>query len=108
MKIKKGDMVKVISGAEKGKTGRVLEVVPEDGKIRVEGVRVVKKHLKPGKSRALPEGGILEKAALIPACKVMLYSEALKRPVRVGAKITDTGKKRRVAKGREGKDTVID
>jgi len=108
MKIKKGDTVKVISGKDKGKTGKVIEVRPREGKVRVEGVATMKRHLKPNKSRAMPEGGIFEKSGLIPASKVMLYSDQLKRPVRVGLKVTDKGKKRRVAIGREGKDTVLD
>jgi large subunit ribosomal protein L24 len=108
MHIKKGDTVKVISGKDKGKVAKVIEVCPDTGKIRVEGVAMVKRHYKPQKSRALPEGGILEKAALIPASKVMLYSEALKRPVRVGHQVTDKGTKKRVARGRGVKATVLD
>ena len=108
MKIKKGDTVQVISGKDKGKTGKVIEVRPGDGKIRVEGVATMKRHLKPNSSRAMPEGGIFEKSGLIPASKVMIYSDQLKRPVRIGHKVTDAGKKKRVAIGREGKDTNLD
>lgn len=108
MKIKKGDTVQVITGKDKGKIGRVIEVRPQDGKVRVEGVATIKRHMKPNKSRLMPEGGILEKAALIPVCKVMFYSDQLKRPVRVGYRMTDQGKKRRVVRGRDGADTVIE
>lgn len=108
MHIKKGDMVKVIAGRDKGKIGKVMEVRPADLKLRVEGVHIIKRHLKPNKNKAMPQGGIFEKAGLIDLCKVMLYSEALKRPVRVGSRMTDKGKKRRVAVGRGVKDTVIE
>ena len=108
MKIKKGDTVKVISGKDKGKTGKVIEALPKEGKIRVEGVAIMKRHYKPNANSALPEGGILEKAALIPVSKVMFYSETLQRPVRVGYQVTDDGRKKRVARGRDGKDTALD
>ena len=61
MRIQKGDMVKIISGNDKGKTGRVIKVFPDRDKIIVEGVNVVKKHSRP--SQENPQGGILEKEA---------------------------------------------
>ena len=103
-KIKKGDLVKVISGGKdiKGKTGKVLEVL-RDGdawRVRVEGLRMVKKHLKPQRNPKHPEGGIIEGAGSIPISNVMLMSEKLGRPVRSGASFTSDGKKQRVARGK--------
>lgn len=103
-KIKKGDLVKVISGGKdiKGKTGKVLEVL-RDGdawRVRVEGLRMVKKHIKPQRNPKHPEGGIIEGAGSIPISNVMLMSEKLGRPVRSGASFTSDGKKQRVARGK--------
>ncbi len=103
-KIKKGDLVKVISGGKdiKGKTGKVLEVL-RDGdawRVRVEGLRMVKKHIKPQRNPKHPEGGIVEGAGSIPISNVMLMSEKLGRPVRTGASFTSDGKKQRVARGK--------
>lgn len=82
--VKRGDLVMVMSGSEKmgkGKIGKVLQVFPATGKIIVEGVNVVKRaqKAKAGMSRG---GGVIEKEAPIFACKVMLYSNELKKPVR--------------------------
>ncbi len=103
-KIKTGDLVKVISGGKdiKGKTGKVLEVL-RDGdawRVRVEGLRMVKKHIKPQRNPKHPEGGIIEGAGSIPISNVMLMSEKLSRPVRTGASFTSDGKKQRVARGK--------
>jgi len=105
-KIKKGDTVKVISGGRdiKGKTGKVLEVIKDGDKVRVrvEGLRIVKRHIKPQKTAKHPEGGIIEGAGSIPVSSVMLFSEKLNRPVRTGAVETSDGKKKvRVARGRK-------
>jgi large subunit ribosomal protein L24 len=104
-KIKAGDLVKVISGGKdiKGKSGKVLEVL-RDGdawRVRVEGLRLVKKHIKPQKNPKHPEGGIIEGAGSIPISNVMLMSEKLGRPVRTGASFTSDGKKQRVARGKK-------
>lgn len=60
-KIKKGDNVLVIAGDDKGKTGKVLQVIPESGRVLVEGVNLVKKHMQ--KSEDNPQGGIVEREA---------------------------------------------
>jgi large subunit ribosomal protein L24 len=75
MQIRKGDTVKVIAGKDKGKTGRVLEVLHEKGRVRVEKVQVVKRHLKKGRSPANPEGGILEKDGTLALSNVMVVGE---------------------------------
>ena len=91
MKIKKDDMVIVIAGKDKDKTGKVLSV--KDGKVIVEGVNVVKKHTKPNQMNQ--NGGIVEKQAAIDVSNVMLLVDG--KATRVGFEVKD-GKKVRVAK----------
>ena len=91
MKIKKDDMVIVIAGKDKDKTGKVLSV--KDGKVVVEGVNVVKKHTKPNQMNQ--NGGIVEKEAAIDVSNVMLLVDG--KATRVGFEVKD-GKKVRVAK----------
>ncbi len=94
-KIKAGDKVVVIAGKDKGKVGKVLKVLPEEERVIVEGVRIVKKHLRP--SQKYPEGGIIEKEAPIHISNVMLIDPKTNKPTRVGIKFVD-GKKVRYAK----------
>ena len=91
MKIKKDDMVIVIAGKDKDKTGKVLSV--KEGKVIVEGVNVVKKHTKPNQMNQ--NGGIVEKEAAIDVSNVMLLVDG--KATRVGFEVKD-GKKVRVAK----------
>lgn len=107
-KIKKGDTVQVIAGRDKGKRGKVLEVLPEEGKVRVEGIAVQKRHLKPNTNQKFPNGGIIDKPGRISISNVMFYSEKLGRPVRVGIKDDGDGKKVRVARGRRGESVALD
>jgi len=102
MKIKKGDLVKVVAGSKdkKGKIGRVLQVDIDSQRVTVEGVGMHKKHMKPQRSQKHPEGGIVEVARSVHVSNVMLMAESLGRPVRTGTKVSDDGKKIRVAKGR--------
>jgi large subunit ribosomal protein L24 len=69
--IRKGDTVKVISGKEKGKTGKVLEILLEKGRVRVEKLMTVKRSLKKGRSQSNAEGGIIEKTGTIAISNVM-------------------------------------
>ncbi len=73
--IRKGDTVKVIAGKEKGKSGKVLEVLLEKGRVRVEKLMTVKRHLKKGRSAANAEGGIIEKAGTIALSNVMVVGK---------------------------------
>src|SRR5512138_3116081 len=73
--IRKGDTVKVIAGKEKGKSGKVLEVLREKGRVRVEKLMTVKRHLKKGRSQGNPEGGIIEKAGTIAISSVMVVGK---------------------------------
>jgi large subunit ribosomal protein L24 len=78
--IRKGDKVKVIAGQERGNTGTVLEVLAS-GRVRVEGLMKVKRHLKRGRSQANQEGGIIEKIGSIAISNVMVVGKDGK-PVR--------------------------
>ncbi len=95
IKILKGDMVKVISGADKGKEGAVLSVDYSTQKAFVEGVRVVTKHSKP--DAANPDGGILKQEAAVHISNLMLVDPKSGQPTKVGRKLVD-GKLVRYAK----------
>ena len=95
MKIKKGDKVKVITGHYKGTIGEVLAVMPKENKVIVEGVNLMKKHLKP--TQANPAGGIIEKEAPIHVSNVMAYDSKAKTASRIGFKV-EKGEKVRVFK----------
>ena len=91
--VKKDDQVTVIAGKEKGKTGKILSVIPKKESVLVEKVNFVKRHTRPsGKTR---QGGILEKEAPIHASNVMIVCTKCNSPVRVGRKILEDGKKAR-------------
>jgi large subunit ribosomal protein L24 len=95
-KIKKNDQVAVIAGRDKGKRGRVLEVAPVTGKIKVEGVGIIKRHQKanPQSNRG---GGIIEKEAFINISNVQLIDPQSGKPTRVKYLIESDGSKTRVA-----------
>lgn len=94
-KIKKGDKVVVLVGRDKGKTGTVNKVMPAEGRVIVSGVNMVKRHQRPTQVQA---GGIEEKEAPIQISNVAIADPKTGEPTRVGFKITDDGKKVRVAK----------
>ena len=98
MNIKTGDTVVLLTGDEKyrGKSGKVLEVSPKEGKVIVEGLNVVKKHMKPRK--AGDPSGIIETESAIYASKVQLVCPKCGKPTRVGVKIYEDGKKDRMCK----------
>ena len=95
MRIKKGDKVVVITGSEKGKEGVVSKVRPREEKVIIEGLNLVKKHVKP--NQAEPEGKITEKEAPIHISNVALVDPKTKKATKVRYEIKD-GKKVRVAK----------
>ena len=95
MSIKKDDLVVVLSGKDKGKQGKVLEVMPKSGKVVVEKVNVVSRHTKPRKQGE--EGGIMKREAAIAACKVQVVCPKCSKGTRVAHKI-EGGKKARVCK----------
>lgn len=94
--VKKEDTVIVITGKDKGKKGRVIAAYPRENRVLVEGVNMVKKHAKPSPSN--PQGGILNQEAPIHASNVMLVDPKTGEPTRIGYKVTEKGKKVRVAK----------
>ena len=96
MSIKKNDLVVVLSGKDKGKQGKVLEVMPKAGKVVVEQINVVSRHQKP--RRQGEEGGIIQKEAPIYACKVMRVCPKCNKATRPAHKVLADGSKVRVCK----------
>ena len=96
MKIKKNDMVMVIAGNDRGKTGKVLKVFPKNSRIIIEGINIRKRHTKPNQKN--PQGGILEKEASIHVSNVMMLDPKSNEPTRLSAQIIldeKSGKKKR-------------
>ena len=96
MKVKKGDQVKVISGNDKGKTGKVLSVIPHDNRIVVEAVNMKKKHVRPRKQGQ--KGEVVDIPAPFSISRVMIICPRCAKPSRMGYNINDSGKKARVCK----------
>jgi large subunit ribosomal protein L24 len=96
IRIKKNDMVKVISGRDKGKTGRVLNVDRRTGRVLVEGVMMVKRHTRPNPAKQI-KGGIAEKESPIHVSNVMVMTSG-GIATRIGMKIADGGRRVRVAR----------
>ncbi|MBX7165273.1 MAG: 50S ribosomal protein L24 [Pirellulales bacterium] len=96
MRIRKDDIVEVISGADKSKRAKVLTVLPEAGKVIVEGVNRVYKHVR--RSQRNPQGGRLAKEMPIDASNVLLVCPACGQPTRLGARFLDDGSKDRFCK----------
>lgn len=88
--VRKGDTVMVITGKDAGKKGKVLQVLPKANRVVVEQVNIVKRHTKP--TKALPQGGIVEKEAPINSSNVMLYCTECNTVTRRSIKITEQGK----------------
>jgi large subunit ribosomal protein L24 len=95
MHVKKGDLVQVISGKDRGKTGKIQQVIRETSQVLIEGVNIRTYHRKPSGEQA---GQIERKEAPIHSSKVMLYSEKQKVASRVGFVIAENGAKTRVLK----------
>jgi len=95
-KIKKGDNVIVIAGNNKGKTGKVLTVIPDKNRVIVEGVAMVKKHTKPNAKN--PQGGIVNQEAPIHVSNVALVDPKTGKATRAGFRVKEDGSKVRVAK----------
>lgn len=96
IRVRKGDLVRVISGKEKGKEGKVLRVFPEKEVVVVERLNIYKKHAKP--SQKNPRGGVLELEGKIHVSNVMVVCGHCNQPTRLGAKILSDGKKLRVCR----------
>ena len=96
LKIRKGDLVQIISGDSKGKQGKVLEVITKNSRALVEGANIVSRHTKP--NAANPNGGIIKREAPIHISNLMLIDAKSGKPTRVGRKLNADGKLVRVAK----------
>jgi large subunit ribosomal protein L24 len=106
MKIRKNDMVMVIAGNARGKTGKVLKVYPDRGRVIVEGVNMIKRHSRP--SQRNPQGGIVQRESPIHVSNVLLLDPKNGEPTRVGTKITvdeTTNRKRRMRVSRATGET---
>ncbi len=95
-RLKQGDTVMVIAGRERGKTGKILSISLEKGHVLVEKLNVVKRHTKPNQQNR--QGGILEKEAPLAISNVMYFSAGLQKPVRLGVKLLDGGRKARISR----------
>ena len=105
MKLKKEDMVRVIAGKDKGKTGKILDVDRLLGRVTVEGVGVVKRHTKPNPQKQI-KGGVAEKPMPIHSSNVMIVN-ASGEPTRIGYKLETTGgKTRRIRIARKGGEAL--
>lgn len=96
-RIRKDDTVIVIAGKDKGRSGKVLMVMPKEERVVVEGLNMVKRHTKP--DIAHPNGGVISKEAPLHISNVALRDPKTGKPTRVGFKMNDKGVKVRVAKG---------
>lgn len=96
MKIKKGDTVVIVAGKDKGKTGKVLSTIKEDHRVIVEGINMVTKHKK-ARGPHNP-GGIFKQESPVDVSNVMYYDSKNKKGSRLGYKLSEDGKKRRVVK----------
>jgi large subunit ribosomal protein L24 len=104
MKIRKGDLVQVLSGKDRGKQGRIIEADPRKGRVLVENLNLVKKHRKPrplkdssrmGQTQIQP-GGVIDLAAPLPVSSVMVICPTCNRPTRVGYEFREDEKGRRI------------
>jgi large subunit ribosomal protein L24 len=92
MKIKKGDVVKIIKGKDRGKTGKVLKIFPKEGRVLVEGVNIFKKHVRP--KRQGEKGEIVEVTRPMSIANVMLVCPQCSSAIRVGFRLQDKEKVR--------------
>ena len=96
MKIKKNDLVIVMSGNDKGKKGKVLKVFPDKNRVIVEKVNMIKRHMRANKN--VPQGGIIEKEAPINVSNVMLVCPNTGKPTRIGKDVLSDGSRARVSR----------
>lgn len=96
LKVKKGDVVKVIAGNDRGKRGEVMKVLLEGERLIVKGVNIITRHQRPTARQR--EGGIIEREGTIHVSNVLVICPSCDRPTRVGFKISETGEKMRTCK----------
>ncbi|MBI4970346.1 MAG: 50S ribosomal protein L24 [Candidatus Omnitrophica bacterium] len=96
LKIKKNDIVKVITGKDRGKQGKVFRVFPAKGRLLIEGINLAAKHSRPTKDN--PKGGVIHREASIHISNVMLVDPNTQKPTRVGFSFLADGSKKRIGK----------
>ncbi len=94
--LKKNDNVIVLTGKDKGKSGKILKIFKDEGRVLVEKINLVKKHSRP--TQANPQGGIIEKELPIAISNVALFCKKCEKGVRVGKKLLEDGSKVRYCK----------
>ena len=94
--VKKGDLVQVMTGKERGKRGRVLRVLPDKGRVVVERINMMKKHQRP--TQKLRQGGIIERESPLALSNVLVVCSRCDKPSRSGIKVLGDGRKVRVCK----------
>jgi large subunit ribosomal protein L24 len=94
--VEKSDMVMIMAGKEKGKSGKIIKVFTDKGRILVENLNIVKRHSRPTKANA--QGGIIEKEAPLASSNVLLLCGACSKPTRTGMRILEDGSKARFCK----------
>jgi large subunit ribosomal protein L24 len=94
--VRKGDLVAVIAGRERGKRGKVLRVLPDEGRVLIEKVNMVKKHQRP--TQKLRQGGIIEREGALALANVLLVCGRCDRPARTGIKVLGDERRVRVCK----------
>ena len=95
--IKKDDFVKIIAGKDRGKQGKVLHVFPQEGRLTVERVNMIKRHTRPNQNKGI-QGGILEREAPIQVSNLLVICPECGKPARLGRKRLDDGRGVRVCK----------
>jgi len=98
MRIRRDDEVMVISGKDKGKTGKVLRVDPNKQRVFVEGLNIIKRHQRPSPMNPNAVAGVIEREGPIHVSNVALMDPKEKKPTRIGSTTTADGKRARVAK----------
>ena len=94
--VKKDDLVMIVAGKDKGKSGKVLRVLPEKERVLVESINLIKRHTRPSQSNS--EGGIIEKEAPIALSNVQLLCQGCNKPARTGLRVLEDGSKVRFCK----------
>jgi large subunit ribosomal protein L24 len=97
MRIRKNDVVEVITGRDKGKRGKVLVVLPEKGRVLVQGVNFIKRHTRPNPQKNI-KGGIAEREAPLHVSNVMIVSPDDDKRTRIGSKLLPDGRKTRIGR----------
>jgi large subunit ribosomal protein L24 len=99
--LRKNDNVVVIAGRDRGKRGRVLRVIPDKGRVVVEGVNFIKRHTRPNPQKNV-KGGIVEREAPLAAANVQIVCPECSSPTRIGKKVLDDGRRVRMCRKCKG------